>query len=157
KPSSKHVFLYAFDLLELDGQDLRRELLETRKATLASLLRGSLPGLRLNEHLAHDGEGVFRHACKVYAWNTWRGENPNVVPDLSGANLYGANLSGANISGAYLSHAHLYRANLSTANLTAANLMEANINQANLSGADLRRANLIEADLTGGALGGPDF
>jgi hypothetical protein len=49
KPSGKHVFLYAFDLLELDGQDLRREPLETRKATLASLLRGSLRGLRLNE------------------------------------------------------------------------------------------------------------
>jgi hypothetical protein len=65
KPSGKHVFLYAFDLLELDGQDLRREPLETRKATLASLLRGSLPGLRLNEHLAHDGESVFRHACKM--------------------------------------------------------------------------------------------
>ena len=25
KPSGEHVFLYAFDLLELDGQDLRRE------------------------------------------------------------------------------------------------------------------------------------
>jgi ATP-dependent DNA ligase len=36
-----------------------------RKATLASLLRRSLPGLRLNEHLAHDGESVFRHACKM--------------------------------------------------------------------------------------------
>jgi ATP-dependent DNA ligase len=43
--------------------DLRREPIETRKATLASLLRGSLPGLRLNEHLAHDGES--RHACKM--------------------------------------------------------------------------------------------
>ena len=59
------VFLFAFDLLELNGQDLRREPLETRKATLASLLRRSLPGLRLNEHLAHDGESVFRHACKM--------------------------------------------------------------------------------------------
>jgi ATP-dependent DNA ligase len=48
------ILLYALDLLELDGQDLRREPLETRKATLASLLRGSLPGLRLVEHLAHD-------------------------------------------------------------------------------------------------------
>ena len=55
KPTGKHVFLYAFDLLELeDGQDLGREPLETRKATLASLLRMSLPGLRLNGHLAHD-------------------------------------------------------------------------------------------------------
>jgi bifunctional non-homologous end joining protein LigD len=65
KPSGKHVFLYAFDLLELDGQDLRHEPLETRKATLASLLRGSLPGLRLNEHLSHPGDAVFRHACKL--------------------------------------------------------------------------------------------
>jgi bifunctional non-homologous end joining protein LigD len=59
------IFLYAFDLLELDGRDLRREPLETRKATLASLLRFCGPGLRLNEHLAHDGESVFRHACKM--------------------------------------------------------------------------------------------
>jgi ATP-dependent DNA ligase len=42
-----------FDLLELDGRDLRREPLETRKATLASLLRGRSPGVRLNEHLKH--------------------------------------------------------------------------------------------------------
>src|SRR5262249_34845252 len=37
KPTGKHVFLYAFALLELDGEALRREPLETRKATLASL------------------------------------------------------------------------------------------------------------------------
>jgi bifunctional non-homologous end joining protein LigD len=59
------IFLYAFDLLELDGQDLRREPLETRKATLASLLRSCGPGLRLVEHLAHDGDVVYRHACKL--------------------------------------------------------------------------------------------
>src|SRR5262249_9852412 len=51
KPTGEHIFLYAFDLLELNGTDLRREPLETRKATLASVLRGCLPGLRLNEHL----------------------------------------------------------------------------------------------------------
>ena len=65
KPSGRHVFLFAFDLLELDGEDLRRAAFETRKATLASPLRGSLPGLRLNEHLTHPGEVVFRHACKT--------------------------------------------------------------------------------------------
>ena len=37
KPTGNHVFMYAFDLLELDGADLRREPIETRKATLASL------------------------------------------------------------------------------------------------------------------------
>ena len=46
------AFLYAFDLLELEGPDMRRELIETRKATLASILRKSLPGVRLNDHLA---------------------------------------------------------------------------------------------------------
>jgi bifunctional non-homologous end joining protein LigD len=43
KPSGKHVFLYAFDLLELDGQDLRREPFETRKATLASCCAEAFP------------------------------------------------------------------------------------------------------------------
>ena len=33
------AFLFAFDLLELDGHDLRREPIEVRKATLASILR----------------------------------------------------------------------------------------------------------------------
>jgi bifunctional non-homologous end joining protein LigD len=61
-----HVFLYAFDLIELNGNDLRREPLEVRKATLASVLAKADPGLRLNEHLEHDnGETVFRHACKL--------------------------------------------------------------------------------------------
>src|SRR4029453_724386 len=52
-PSRQHdhiAFLYAFDLLALDGQDLRREPLETRKATLASLLRKSPAGISLWEH-----------------------------------------------------------------------------------------------------------
>ena len=47
------AFLYAFDLLELNGTDLRREPIEVRKATLASILRKSRPGVRLNEHLEH--------------------------------------------------------------------------------------------------------
>jgi len=41
------VFLYAFDLIEFNGDDLRREPLDTRKATLASVLRRAAPGLRL--------------------------------------------------------------------------------------------------------------
>jgi bifunctional non-homologous end joining protein LigD len=60
------VFLYAFDLIELNGDDLRRDPLEVRKATLASTLAKAGPGIRLNEHLDHDdGEAVFRHACKL--------------------------------------------------------------------------------------------
>jgi bifunctional non-homologous end joining protein LigD len=60
------VFLYAFDLIELNGDDLRREPLAVRKSTLASVVAKPSPGLRLNEHLEHhDGELVFRHACKM--------------------------------------------------------------------------------------------
>ena len=59
------VFLYAFDLLQLNGDDLRREPLEVRKATLQSLLRTAKPGVRYNEHLDGDGEIVFKHACKL--------------------------------------------------------------------------------------------
>jgi bifunctional non-homologous end joining protein LigD len=62
------AFLFAFDLLELDGADLRREPIEVRKATLASILRKSRQGVRLNEHLEHpEGRVVFHHACKLGA------------------------------------------------------------------------------------------
>jgi bifunctional non-homologous end joining protein LigD len=61
------AFLYAFDLLELNGDDLRREPIEVRKATLASVLRKSRHGIRLNEHLEHlEGVVVFQHACKMW-------------------------------------------------------------------------------------------
>ena len=50
--SEVHAFLYAFDLLGLNGTDLRREPIEVRKATLAGILRKARHGVRLNEHLA---------------------------------------------------------------------------------------------------------
>jgi bifunctional non-homologous end joining protein LigD len=60
------VFLFAFDLLELDGQDLRREPLEVRKRELGKLLRWAAQiGLQFNEHIAEPGDVVFRHACKL--------------------------------------------------------------------------------------------
>ena len=60
------VFLYAFDLIELDGEDLRRDPLAVRKATLASLLARATQGLRFTEHLdEEDGSLVFAHACKL--------------------------------------------------------------------------------------------
>src|SRR6266566_7519324 len=59
------VFLYAFDLIELDGADMRREPLAARKATLASVLAKAAPGLRLSGHIEADGPTVFAHACKM--------------------------------------------------------------------------------------------
>ena len=60
------VFLYAFDLIELNGDDLRRDPLEVRKATLTSVVAKAGAGIQFNEHLGHDdGEAIFRHACKL--------------------------------------------------------------------------------------------
>ena len=59
------VFLYAFDLIELNGDDLRRDPLEVRKATLRSMLAKAGLGLRFNEHMEGDGPTVFAHACKM--------------------------------------------------------------------------------------------
>jgi bifunctional non-homologous end joining protein LigD len=59
------VFLYAFDLIELNGDDLRRDPLEVRKATLRSMLAKAGLGVRFNEHLEGDGPTVFAHACKM--------------------------------------------------------------------------------------------
>jgi bifunctional non-homologous end joining protein LigD len=58
------VFLYAFDLLELNGEDYRTHALEMRKAKLEKLLSRS-SGIRFSEHLAGDGEIIFAHACKM--------------------------------------------------------------------------------------------
>jgi bifunctional non-homologous end joining protein LigD len=57
--------LCAFDLLELDGRDLRREPIEKRKALLAKLLKEPQTSIVLNEVYEEDGAIVFREACKL--------------------------------------------------------------------------------------------
>ena len=61
-------FCIAFDLLELNGRDMRREPLEVRKAALAGVLRRmkAWAGIQLNEHCDDlPVDVVFRHACKL--------------------------------------------------------------------------------------------
>jgi bifunctional non-homologous end joining protein LigD len=57
--------LVAFDLIELEGKDLRRLPIESRKQMLSKLVRGPGPGIVLNEHYEGDGEIVFQHACNL--------------------------------------------------------------------------------------------
>jgi bifunctional non-homologous end joining protein LigD len=45
------IFLYAFDLIELNGDDLRRDPLEGRKGTLEMKLAKVGPGIRFNQHM----------------------------------------------------------------------------------------------------------
>ena len=59
------VILCAFDLLELDGQDLRRAPLEERKAALAKLLHRTSGGIVFNEHYTGDGAIIYKHACAL--------------------------------------------------------------------------------------------
>ena len=59
------VSLCAFDLMELDGEDLRREPIEVRKATLKGLLRRSRPGIAFNRHFEVDGTVVYEQACAL--------------------------------------------------------------------------------------------
>ena len=64
QPKTEAV-LFAFDLLELGGKDLRRVPLEERKGELAKLLRKAAWALQLNEHIAESGNVVFHHACRL--------------------------------------------------------------------------------------------
>ena len=57
--------LGAFDLIELDGQDIRGARLENRKHKLADLLRKTNDGIAFNKHFDGDGAIIFRHACAL--------------------------------------------------------------------------------------------
>jgi bifunctional non-homologous end joining protein LigD len=49
------AILYAFDLIEHDGEDMRNRPFLDRKAALARLLRNTEVGILFNEHIAEDG------------------------------------------------------------------------------------------------------
>jgi bifunctional non-homologous end joining protein LigD len=66
RKGSGRAFLYAFDVLELDGVDLSRELWFERRKVLARLQRQFGDGIRLSQHLdGADGSVVFKHACAL--------------------------------------------------------------------------------------------
>jgi uncharacterized protein YjbI with pentapeptide repeats len=103
-----------------------------------------------DEHVALLKQGVA-------AWNAWRAANPDIRPDLSGANLTGARLPEVDLSRAHLdwsnlSGANLHKANLSGAGLDFATLIKAELDGANLAEAYLAKAVLTEASLTNATL-----
>ena len=61
----RQVALCAFDLLELDGRDLRHIPLEERKRALARLIGRPRAGIVLNVTFEEPGDVVFRHACAL--------------------------------------------------------------------------------------------
>jgi hypothetical protein len=110
------------------------------------------------------------------AWNEWRAQNPDIIPNLTDialalserqmgpinggpvnfrqvrlrrAFLRSATLSAANLEWADLSDADLREARLNDASLVGADLTDAMLDHADFSGADLSRANLSAASLHG--------
>ena len=59
------ALLCAFDLIELDGNDLRRTPIEERKDFLATLLNRPQEGIAFNQHYLCDGAVLFKHACAL--------------------------------------------------------------------------------------------
>ncbi len=63
--SDAQISYHAFDLLHLDGYDLRGAGLSGRKELLRDLLdRSSLQRVRFSDHVAGNGEAFFRQACE---------------------------------------------------------------------------------------------
>ena len=69
KDSPRHDLTYfVFDLLHLNGHNLRNLPLNQRKEILAQLFASSSSEtLRLSEHLDSNGDQVFQNACKLHA------------------------------------------------------------------------------------------
>jgi bifunctional non-homologous end joining protein LigD len=66
KRHADRLIYLAFDLLYLDGHDLRAAPLVERKRALQNLLANRAPKIVYVEHFEmHDGEAVYRHACKL--------------------------------------------------------------------------------------------
>ena len=62
------LVFYAFDLLHLDGADLRKQTLLERKDALAALLKGAPSGgaIRLSESIDETGSVLLKHACRMH-------------------------------------------------------------------------------------------
>ena len=93
------------------------------------------------QHLAMLNRGVV-------VWNRWREKNPEVIPELAGAEPLKQDLEGINLSGADLRGIKFYLTDLSNANLAGTDLRKARLTSVSLSNADLRGADFSEANLS---------
>ena len=66
--SGKHcpdAILWAFDILFLDGEDLRELPQIERKAILQGIIPENAQGIHYVDHIEHDGADVFESACRL--------------------------------------------------------------------------------------------
>ncbi len=81
------------------------------------------------------------------AWNKWREEHGESVPDISGEQLHRVDLKGAD-----LSEVNMFETLLTEADFSGANLQNANMEEANLTHTNLKRANLRNSKMNGANL-----
>jgi bifunctional non-homologous end joining protein LigD len=55
----------AFDLLQTDGANRRKEPIERRKAMLAKLLPSTQSGIIFNDHMEGSAQEIFEHTCRL--------------------------------------------------------------------------------------------
>lgn len=65
KDGSGPLTYFVFDILELDGRDLRDEPLKRRKEILRKVLKAPADVIRYSEDVAGHGERVFAQACRL--------------------------------------------------------------------------------------------
>jgi bifunctional non-homologous end joining protein LigD len=65
RKNSGRLIFHAFDLLYLDGFDLRQAPLIERKRLLRELLEGAQAKISYIDFIEEDGEAVFAHACRL--------------------------------------------------------------------------------------------
>jgi uncharacterized protein YjbI with pentapeptide repeats len=123
-------------------------------------------GVGMEEQMANPDQ-VKMLKRSVEEWNRWREDNPDVEPDLRGADLNRADLTHIDLSNSDLGdadltcvdffNAKLFNADLFNADLSDADFTNANLRGANLSGAKLHKtilngANLSKANISGASL-----
>lgn len=64
-PGSKNLTYIVFDLLALDGEDLRGRRLIDRKETLEALMKDSPGNLHFSKHIRGNGKATFLAACEA--------------------------------------------------------------------------------------------
>ena len=77
--SAPRATLVAFDLMHLDGEDMRGRALEDRRAVLADVINKRAPWLQFSESLEGDGSQVW---CRPAAW-AWKASSRNDAARLT--------------------------------------------------------------------------
>ena len=62
---SEHLHYYVFDLLYINGKDIRDQTLVDRKKILKQLLKKAPPHIHYSEHFIEPGRKVLDHACQI--------------------------------------------------------------------------------------------